>query len=96
MDHCRALDLIVHEGKPGEVYNIGADNEWANIDLAGKILQIMGKPEGLLQSVQDRPGHDRRYAIAGDKLKRELGWEPFIDFDDGLTDTVSWYCRMAG
>ncbi|MGB2855799.1 MAG: GDP-mannose 4,6-dehydratase, partial [Dehalococcoidia bacterium] len=82
---------IMSEGRIGAVYNIGTDNEWANIDLAKKILQILGKPEDLLQSVTDRPGHDRRYALVGDKLKRELGWEPSISFDQGLTETISWY-----
>lgn len=91
IDHCRAIDIIVSEGRIGDVYNIGTDNEWANIDLAKKILQILGKPEDLLQSVTDRPGHDRRYALVGDKLKRELGWKPSISFDQGLTETVSWY-----
>lgn len=91
IDHCRAIDLIMSEGRIGDVYNIGTDNEWANIDLAKKVLQILGKSEDLLQSVTDRPGHDRRYALVGDKLKRELGWKPSISFDQGLTETVSWY-----
>jgi len=91
IDHCRAIDLIMSEGRIGAVYNIGTDNEWANIDLAKKILQILGKSEDLLQSVTDRPGHDRRYALVGDKLKRELGWKPSISFDQGLTGTVNWY-----
>jgi len=91
LDHCRAIDLIMNKGKVGEVYNIGPDNEWANIDLARRILQIMGKPEDLLQSVTDRPGHDRRYALGNDKLKRELDWKPSISFDHGLAETVRWY-----
>lgn len=91
IDHCRAIDLIMSEGRIGAVYNIGTDNEWANIDLAKKILQILEKSEDLLQSVTDRPGHDRRYALVGDKLKRELGWKPSISFDQGLTETVNWY-----
>ncbi len=95
LDHCRAIDLILHKGKVGEVYNIGGDNEWANIELAKKILQITGKPEKLLQSVQDRPGHDRRYALSSDKLKRELDWNPLISFDQGLTETVGWYSNMG-
>jgi len=96
IDHCRAIDLIMSEGRIGDVYNIGTDNEWANIDLAKKILQILGKSEDLLQSVTDRPGHDRRYALVGDKLKRELGWKPSISFDQGLTETVSWYSGTSG
>jgi dTDP-glucose 4,6-dehydratase len=96
IDHCRAIDLIMSEGRIGDVYNIGTDNEWANIDLAKKILQILGKSEDLLQSVTDRPGHDRRYALVGDKLKRELGWKPSISFDQGLTETVRWYSGTGG
>ena len=95
LDHCQSVDLILHQGKVGEVYNIGGDNEWANIDLARKILQITGKPEDLLQSVPDRPGHDRRYALSSDKLKRELDWKPLISFDDGLIETVRWYSEIG-
>ena len=91
LDHCRAIDLIIHKGKPGEVYNIGADNELANIDLARRILRIVGKPETLLQSVKDRPGHDRRYAIDSTKIRRDLGWFPTITFDTGLTGTIRAY-----
>lgn len=96
IDHCRAIDLIMNKGRVDQVYNIGTDNEWANIDLAKKILQILGKSEDLLQSVTDRPGHDRRYALVGDKLKRELGWKPSISFDQGLTETVNWYSGTGG
>ena len=95
LDHCRAIDLIMHRGKIDEIYNIGADNEWANIDLARKILQILGKPESLLTSVKDRPGHDRRYAIDSAKLRRELGWEPSIPFDRGLAETVRCYSEAG-
>jgi dTDP-glucose 4,6-dehydratase len=91
LDHCRAIDIIINKGKIGEVYNIGTDNEWANIDLARKILQLIGKPEDLLQSVTDRPGHDRRYALDNDKLKREFDWKPSISFNDGIAETVRWY-----
>ena len=96
LDHCRAIDAVVHRGKPGEVYNVGADQEWANIDLARKILQIMGKPEDLLQSVPDRPGHDRRYAITAAKIERELGWRPEVPFDEGLRETIDYYCSKYG
>ena len=95
IDHCRAIDLILHKGKVGEVYNIGGDNEWANIELAKRILQITGKPEKLLQSVQDRPGHDRRYALSSDKLKHELDWNPSIPFDQGLAETARWYSNVG-
>jgi dTDP-glucose 4,6-dehydratase len=95
IDHCQAIDLIMHKGKIDEVYNIGADNEWANIDLAKKILKILDKPESLLTSVKDRPGHDRRYAIDSAKLRRELGWKPSITFDQGLLETVRRYSEFA-
>jgi dTDP-glucose 4,6-dehydratase len=96
LDHCRAIDAVMHKGKPGEVYNIGADQEWANIELAKRILQIMGKPESLLQSVPDRPGHDRRYAITAAKIEKELGWKPEVPFDKGLSDTIDYYCSKYG
>jgi dTDP-glucose 4,6-dehydratase len=91
LDHCRAIDTIMQKGRPGKIYNIGADNEIANIDLAKKILNIMRKPDKLLTSVKDRPGHDRRYAICGDKLRNELGWKPQITFSSGLKETIKWY-----
>ncbi len=91
LDHCRAIDVITHRGKQGEVYNIGADNEWSNMDLARRILRIMGKPEGLLRSVKDRPGHDRRYAIDSARLRSELRWAPKVDFDTGLSQTIDSY-----
>ncbi len=96
LDHCRAIDAIMSLGAAGEVYNVGTDNEWANIDLARKVLEILGKPEDLLQSVTDRPGHDRRYALDGGRLRRELGWKPSIAFDDGLAETVRWYAEKGG
>jgi dTDP-glucose 4,6-dehydratase len=91
LDHCRAIDLILHKGKAGEVYNVGADNELANIDLAKMILRILGKPESLLTSVKDRPGHDRRYAIESAKISESLAWAPGKDFQSQLTVTVDWY-----
>ncbi len=95
MDHCRAIDQIMHRGQPGRVYNVGADHEMANIDLAKTILGILGKPETLLTSVKDRPGHDRRYAIDSQRLRAELGWMPSVPFDDGLRRTVEVYRRDA-
>jgi dTDP-glucose 4,6-dehydratase len=95
LDHCRAIDAIMHRGRPGEAYNVGAENEWANIELARKILAILGKPEDLLTSVKDRPGHDRRYAISSAKLRRELGWEPSTSFDQGLAATVEYYINRG-
>ena len=91
VDHCAAIDTIIHKGKPGEVYNVGADTEVPNIVLARTILKILGKPENLLTSVKDRPGHDRRYAIESTKIRRELGWTPGIAFESGLAETVEHY-----
>ena len=95
LDHCRAIDLVIHKGKAGEFYNVGADNELANIDLARMILRIMGKPESLLTSVKDRPGHDRRYAIESAKIRQSLGWAPGKDFQSQLTATIDWYKAHA-
>ena len=96
LDHCRAIDMVMHKGRLGEVYNVGADNELANIDLARQILHIVNKAETLLTSVKDRPGHDRRYAIDSRKLQSELGWAPAVSFDLGLLSTVEYYCGAAG
>lgn len=95
LDHCQAIDLIIHKGKPGEIYNIGAGNEWANIELAKRILAILGKSENLLTSVPDRPGHDRRYAISAEKLKRKLKWQPSVSFDEGIRKTIRWYTERS-
>ncbi len=99
VDHARAIDLIFHKGKTGETYNIGGNNEWRNIDLIKKLIEIMdrklGRPEGtslaLITYVTDRAGHDLRYAIDASKLRAELGWEPTIKFDEGFEATVEWY-----
>jgi dTDP-glucose 4,6-dehydratase len=90
-DHCRAIDLVMRHGRGGEVYNIGGGNEWTNLDLVKLLLQRLGKPESLIRFVPDRPGHDRRYAVAADKIARELGWQPRVAFPDGLARTVDWY-----
>lgn len=90
-DHCSAIDLAIHKGKPGEVYNVGGNNEWPNIELIRKILSIQGKPESLIRYVPDRPGHDRRYAIDASKIRRKLGWVPKYSFEQGLEETVHWY-----
>ena len=98
-DHARAIDLIFHEGKTGDTYNIGGFNEWKNIDLIKVMIKtvdrILGNPEGhslgLITFVTDRAGHDLRYAIDSSKLKNELGWEPSLQFEEGLERTVRWY-----
>lgn len=90
-DHCRAIDLIIHNGKVGEVYNVGGHNEMANIDIVKLILKELGKPESLIKYVADRKGHDRRYAIDPTKIHRELGWLPETKFADGIKKTVRWY-----
>lgn len=90
-DHCEAIDLIVHRGKSGEIYNIGANNEMSNINLVKLICKELNKPESLIRYVEDRKGHDRRYAVDSSKLKKELGWEAKTDFLSGFKDTVDWY-----
>lgn len=90
-DHCSAIDLVIHQGEPGEIYNIGGNNEWPNIEIVRKILSLLGKPENLIRYVQDRPGHDRRYAIDASKIRRELRWAPIYSFGRGLEETVLWY-----
>ena len=91
-DHCRALDLLIAHGERGETYNIGGGNEVANIHLTRQLLALADRPESLIKPVADRPGHDRRYALDTTKL-RALGWEPQVEFDDGLRATVDWYVR---
>jgi dTDP-glucose 4,6-dehydratase len=90
-DHCRGIDVVLHRGKVGEVYNIGGNNEWKNIDIVRLLLKSLGKPESLIKYVKDRPGHDRRYAIDASKLTRELGWSPSLGFEEGLARTIAWY-----
>lgn len=90
-DHCKAIDMIIHNGRVGEVYNIGGHNEKTNIYIVKKILDIIGKPESLIKYVTDRKGHDLRYAIDPTKIHNELGWLPETMFDDGIEKTVQWY-----
>lgn len=98
-DHARAIDVIFHRGRPGDTYNIGGGNEWRNIDLIREIVRAadlaLGNPDGhslpLIKFVDDRPGHDLRYAIDSRKLQRELGWEPSLQFEEGIDRTVRWY-----
>jgi len=99
IDHARAIDVIFHNGRNGDTYNIGGNNEWTNIDLIRLLCSIMDKklqrPEGtsaqLITFVKDRAGHDLRYAIDSSKLQRELGWKPSLQFEEGLEKTTDWY-----
>ncbi len=98
-DHCSAVWKIIISGKEGETYNIGGENEWTNIDLVNRLCEIVAEKVGkernyfkkLITFVKDRPGHDRRYAINCDKIKKELGWKQSVSFDEGLSKTVDWY-----
>ncbi len=90
-DHCRALDRVLREGRPGEVYNIGGQSEKTNLYVARSILDRLGKPHSLIRFVADRPGHDRRYAIDFSKIKKELGWTPSVSFEEGIDRTIEWY-----
>lgn len=90
-DHAAGIDLVLRQGRTGEIYNIGAGNERPNLEVVRGILARLGKPESLIRSVPDRPGHDRRYALSSDKIRSELGWAPARDFTQTLTDTIDWY-----
>lgn len=90
-DHCSAIDLIVRQGREGEIYNIGGHNERTNLQVVKTILKELNKPESLIRFVTDRPGHDRRYAIDPAKIHRELGWLPKTGFEEGIRRTVQWY-----
>ena len=90
-DHCSAIDLIIHKGRVGEVYNIGGHNEKTNLEVVKIILKELGKSEDLIKYVTDRPGHDMRYAIDPAKIHSELGWLPAVKFEDGIKKTIKWY-----
>ncbi len=92
-DHCAAIDVVLHKGVEGGVYNIGGNNEKTNIELVKLLLKILGKPESLISFVKDRPGHDRRYAIDSSKIHKELGWTPAHTFERGIEETIMWYLR---
>jgi len=100
-DHALAIDLVFHRGKMGETYNIGGFNEWKNIDLVKLLCKLMdeklgneaGTSERLIIHIKDRPGHDRRYAIDASKINRELGWNPSVTFEEGLSQTIDWYLQ---
>ncbi|CAH1229949.1 dTDP-glucose 4,6-dehydratase 2 [Paenibacillus allorhizoplanae] len=90
-DHCSAIERVIEAGVPGEVYNVGGQNERTNLEVVQSILKLLGKPESLIQYVADRLGHDRRYAIDSSKIRRELGWTPAYSFEKGLQKTLEWY-----
>ncbi len=90
-DHCTGIDTVLHKGKDGEVYNIGGNNEKANIEIVKLIINTLDKEEDLINYVQDRPGHDRRYAIDNDKITTQLGWSPSYTFEQGIKETIDWY-----
>ena len=90
-DHCSAIDTVLHRGRAGEVYNIGGNNEKPNIEIVKLILQHLGKPESLITYVEDRLGHDRRYAIDSSKIQNEFGWKPSYTFERGIEETIKWY-----
>ncbi len=92
-DHCNAIDLIVSKGRSGEIYNVGSGIERRNIDVVRLILREMGKDEGMIEFVKDRPGHDLRYSVDAGKIRKELGWEPRYDFESGIRETVAWYLK---
>lgn len=96
LDHCKALEILLKDGVPGEVYNVGANNERSNLEISKMILEILGKPESLITFVKDRPGHDRRYAIDASKIRKEFGWEPEYtrdNFMQALEVTIDWYVK---
>ena len=90
-DHCRAILAVLQKGRDGEIYNVGGNNEKANIEIVKAILRSLGKPESLITYVKDRPAHDRRYAIDNTKITTELGWSPSYTFEEGLEETIRWY-----
>lgn len=94
-DHCRAIDYVLSYGKVGQVYNIGGGTEMNNLDLVRTILKLLDRPTSLIKHVEDRPGHDRRYAIDWSKIRRELDWEPQVKFEEGLRTTVDWYLNNS-
>ncbi|MBS4534367.1 dTDP-glucose 4,6-dehydratase [Clostridium sp. D2Q-14] len=90
-DHCSAIDIVLHEGQDGEVYNVGGNNEKANIEIVKLIIKTLGKSKDLIEYVKDRPGHDRRYAIDNTKITTQLGWKPVYTFEQGIKETIEWY-----
>ena len=95
-DHCRALGTLIDKGRPGEIYNVAGDAMLPNLEVVRSVLRLCDKPESLIQYVTDRPGHDRRYALSSEKLKRQTSWRPSVEFAHGLRSTVDWYLRNRG
>jgi dTDP-glucose 4,6-dehydratase len=95
-DHCRAIKAVLEKGAAGEIYNVGGNCSLPNLEVVHRILKATGKPESLISRVTDRPGHDRRYALTNEKLTRQTGWEPLMDFDRGLAATIDWYRAHRG
>jgi dTDP-glucose 4,6-dehydratase len=91
LDHCRGIDTALRNGEPGEVYNFGGNSELQNLELTLKLLDALGKPRTLIRHVEDRAGHDFRYAIDTTRVEHELGWKPEMDFESGLRSTIDWY-----
>jgi len=91
LDHCEALRIVLEKGKPGEIYNIAGGNEWENLKLIKKILELMGKSENLIEFIEDRPGHDFRYSLNFSKIKEKLNWMPKYSFEEALKQTINWY-----
>ncbi len=94
-DHCSAIDMVLHKGEIGEIYNIGGNNEKANIEIIKLIIDTLGKSNNLIKYVQDRPGHDRRYAIDNTKITTQLGWKPSYTFENGIKETIEWYLNNS-
>jgi dTDP-glucose 4,6-dehydratase len=94
-DHCSAIDLVIHRGKAGEVYNVGGNNERTNLHVVRTILEELGRPESLITYVEDRLGHDRRYGIDASKINKELGWTPKYDYESGIRETIRWYLNNS-
>lgn len=92
-DHCSAIDVVLHKGQVGEVYNIGGNNEKTNLEITKLIIEVLGKDESYIQYVKDRLGHDKRYAICSDKIQNELGWHPAVTFEEGIRKTIDWYLQ---
>src|SRR5213078_1399327 len=90
-DHCRGILAVLRQGRAGEIYNIGGNRSLPNLEVVRKLLALAGQPESLIKYVNDRPGHDRRYALSSEKLTRETGWKPTVDFETGLARTIDWY-----